>query len=134
MREMIKRVREEKGGFTLAELLVVVAIVLVLVAIAVPVFTGAMGKANDAVLEANVRGARVEAGYDLLTNHSGAQSGLYHVTIYMDDSGANKKGDIVVTYTAESGSDTTPDEWDGSTNPVEFDIKADEVKDTSGKA
>lgn len=40
MKEMIKRIREERGGFTLAELLIVVAIVLVLVAIAVPVFTG----------------------------------------------------------------------------------------------
>ncbi|MEG1167376.1 MAG: prepilin-type N-terminal cleavage/methylation domain-containing protein, partial [Gordonibacter sp.] len=39
MKEMIKRVREEKGGFTLAELLIVVAIILVLVAIAIPVFT-----------------------------------------------------------------------------------------------
>ena len=37
---MIKRIREEKGGFTLAELLIVVAIILVLVAVAVPVFTG----------------------------------------------------------------------------------------------
>lgn len=36
MKEMIKKMREERGGFTLAELLVVVAIVAVLVAIAVP--------------------------------------------------------------------------------------------------
>ena len=42
---MIKRIREEKGGFTLAELLIVVAIILVLVAVAVPVFTGAMDNA-----------------------------------------------------------------------------------------
>ena len=31
MKEMIKKMREERGGFTLAELLVVVAIVAVLV-------------------------------------------------------------------------------------------------------
>ena len=35
MKEMIKKMREERGGFTLAELLVVVAIVAVLVAICV---------------------------------------------------------------------------------------------------
>ena len=40
MKQMIQRMREEKGGFTLAELLIVVAIVAVLVAIAIPVFTG----------------------------------------------------------------------------------------------
>ena len=39
MKEMIKKMREERGGFTLAELLVVVAIVAVLVAIAVPLFS-----------------------------------------------------------------------------------------------
>ena len=33
MKEMVKRVREEKDGFTIAELLIVVAIVAVLVAI-----------------------------------------------------------------------------------------------------
>ncbi|MDU5257898.1 prepilin-type N-terminal cleavage/methylation domain-containing protein, partial [Eggerthella sp.] len=34
--------REERGGFTLAELLVVVAIVAVLVAIAVPLFSSSL--------------------------------------------------------------------------------------------
>lgn len=54
MKEMIKRIREEKGGFTLAELLVVVAIILVLVAIAVPVFTSNLDQAREAVDSANV--------------------------------------------------------------------------------
>lgn len=61
MKEMIKRIREEKGGFTLAELLIVVAIILVLVAVAVPVFTGAMDKANIAVGEAGARAVKAEA-------------------------------------------------------------------------
>lgn len=42
-------------GFTLGELLIVVAIVLVLVAIAVPVFTGAMANAEEATCDANRR-------------------------------------------------------------------------------
>lgn len=42
-------------GFTLGELLIVVAIVLVLVAIAVPVFTGTMAKAEEATCDANRR-------------------------------------------------------------------------------
>ena len=47
MKEMIKKMREERGGFTLAELLVVVAIVAVLVAIAVEY---AIGVAPNGVL------------------------------------------------------------------------------------
>ncbi len=61
MKEMIKRMREERGGFTLAELLIVVAIILVLVAIAIPVFTGALSKADEAVAAANIRAVKAEA-------------------------------------------------------------------------
>ena len=47
MKEMVKRVREEKDGFTIAELLIVVAIVAVLVAIAIPVFTSSLNCADQ---------------------------------------------------------------------------------------
>ena len=44
-----------KAGFTLAELLIVVAIIAVLVAIAIPVFTTQLEKAREATDIANVR-------------------------------------------------------------------------------
>lgn len=55
MKEMVKRVREEKDGFTIAELLIVVAIVAVLVAIAIPVFTSSLNKATAETDVANCR-------------------------------------------------------------------------------
>lgn len=67
---MIKRVREEKGGFTLAELLIVVAIILVLVAVAVPVFTGAMDSANMAVGRSAAHSIQSEATSAYLTDTS----------------------------------------------------------------
>lgn len=65
---MIKRVREDRGGFTLAELLVVVAIVAVLVAIAVPVFTSSMDSANKATEDANIRSVRAAGVTEILSN------------------------------------------------------------------
>ena len=47
-------------GFTLAELLIVVAIIAVLVAIAIPVFTTQLEKAREATDLANVRSAYAE--------------------------------------------------------------------------
>ncbi|RDB54957.1 hypothetical protein C1879_11340 [Paraeggerthella hongkongensis] len=65
------------AGFTLAELLVVVAIVLVLVAIAVPVFTGATQSAEEAACAANRRSLKVMVADNyLLTDETPTQSML----------------------------------------------------------
>ena len=50
-----------KKGFTLAELLIVVAIIAVLVAIAIPVFSGQLSKAKESADAANIRAAYAEA-------------------------------------------------------------------------
>ena len=61
-----------KKGFTLAELLIVVAIIGVLVAVSVPVFTAQRRKAVDAVNKANIRAAKsmaLAAFYDGKTGY-----------------------------------------------------------------
>ena len=67
MKEMIKKMREEKDGFTIAELLIVVAIVAVLVAIAIPVFTSSLGNAQAGTNQANVRSYYGELQSDFLS-------------------------------------------------------------------
>ena len=52
--------KKNNKGFTLAELLIVVAIIAVLVAIAIPVFTAQLEKAREATDLANVRSAYAE--------------------------------------------------------------------------
>ena len=47
--------KNNKKGFTLAELLIVVAIIAVLVAIAIPVFTSQLEKSRESVDLANIR-------------------------------------------------------------------------------
>lgn len=66
---MLKKMRERKG-FTLAELLIVVAIIGVLVAIAIPIFTAQLEKSRDAVSASNARAAYAEAAVVKLTEES----------------------------------------------------------------
>ena len=64
---MFKKVKENKKGFTLAELLIVVAIIAVLVAISIPIFTSQLEKSREAVDAANIRAAYAEIMADALT-------------------------------------------------------------------
>ena len=58
MKSLFKKVRGNKKGFTLAELLVVVAIVGILVAISIPVFTAQLTKARLATNQANIESSK----------------------------------------------------------------------------
>ena len=69
---MLKRVRKNKKGFTLAELLIVVAIIGVLVAISIPIFTSQLEKSRDAVTLSNIRAAYAEVQAAYLTQDTNA--------------------------------------------------------------
>ena len=58
--------RKNKKGFTLAELLIVVAIIAILVAIAVPIFVGSLKDAEEATKNANIRAVRSAAAVAIL--------------------------------------------------------------------
>ena len=70
LNKAIKKAKENKKGFTLAELLIVVAIIAVLVAISIPIFTSQLEKSRDAVTESNVRAAYAQAQTAWLTAQS----------------------------------------------------------------
>ena len=55
-------------GFTLAELLIVVAIIAVLVAVSIPIFTGQLEKSRQAVDVSNMRAAYAAAEYQFLAD------------------------------------------------------------------
>ena len=63
---MLKK-QKKSGGFTLMEMLIVVAIIAVLVAIAIPTFTASLHKARVAADWANLRAYYAELQADLLT-------------------------------------------------------------------
>ena len=65
---MFKKLRKNEKGFTLAELLIVVAIIGVLVAISIPIFTSQLEKAREATDLANIRAAYAECITATLTD------------------------------------------------------------------
>ncbi|MBQ3796564.1 MAG: type II secretion system protein [Butyrivibrio sp.] len=67
MKKLMRRMREEKG-FTLAELLIVVAIIAVLVAIAIPIFSAQLEKSREATDLANVRAAYATLAASYITD------------------------------------------------------------------
>jgi len=88
-------------GFTLAELLIVVAIIAVLVAIAIPIFTSQLEKSREATDAANIRDAYAEIAVGLLdgslekANDSMTVTGGYTATL---------KADASATFTVEVAS------------------------------
>lgn len=102
--------KNNKKGFTLAELLVVVAIIAVLVAIAIPVFSSATVKAEQAADEANIRAWYAEQAVTYLTSE--AEGTTYtKATVSKENCGVNH-GNVsynsgTISYTHEDASSTT---------------------------
>jgi len=104
--------KREKNGFTLAELLIVVAIIAVLVAVAIPLFTSQLEKSREATDLSNVRAAYAEVMADAMSNHS---TGTYSRTVPLKQKTKDWQtaGDITIggiTHTQGSG-DT--EHWKG---------------------
>ena len=79
---MLKKMN--KKGFTLAELLIVVAIIAVLVAISIPIFSAQLEKAKEATDMANIRSAYAE----VIANYLGDSTKRYTIKVPLK---SNKK-------------------------------------------
>lgn len=67
-----------KKGFTLAELLIVVAILAILVAVSIPIFTSKLHDSKDATDEANLRAAKGAAVVEYLSTDSTSNATYYY--------------------------------------------------------
>ena len=104
--------RRNRKGFTLAELLIVVAIIAVLVAIAVPLFVGALDKAKEDVFNANARAIKSVAVYEILSDKNQYEKGRTSKK-WLATGTVNNTGDITLSKIEDgsSGSATEYDSW-----------------------
>lgn len=61
LKEKLNAKLSKNGGFTLVEMLIVVAIIAILVAVSIPLVGSALEKAKEATDDANLRAAKAEA-------------------------------------------------------------------------
>lgn len=69
--EKLQKKLKKQGGFTLVEMLIVVAIIAILIAVSIPMVGGALDKARQATDAANVRAAKAEAAVQYLAGDAG---------------------------------------------------------------
>lgn len=80
-----------KKGFTLMEMLIVVAIIVILVAISVPTFTANLGEAKAATDAANLRAAKSAAQVYMINTDIAYEGSATKATYYY----SVDKGDVV---------------------------------------
>jgi prepilin-type N-terminal cleavage/methylation domain-containing protein len=132
--------KKNKKGFTLAELLVVVAIIAVLVAISIPIFNNQMKKARLATNKANARAAfsAAEVAYlDYVAGHGSVKeyNSKYHTVTYMYFTAAGKgvfndsPGYWVVDSNGKISTNTDVSSWTPDTELSDGHMLGDLVAD-----
>lgn len=100
---MLKKLNNKKG-FTLMEMLIVVAIIAVLVAVAIPTFNSALNKAKAGTDLANIRSGYAAAQLEAITKTRTADETLY---LHPDGSVDTTNSNLYMTKGKSSDADTS---------------------------
>jgi len=126
MKKLIAKIKSKKKGFTLIELIVVIAIIAILAAILVPTLTKYIGKSKQSAIDANTKTiytAASAAATDVIVDGKTLVSGpVSQFDTSLDDAGST--GDI---YSIQEYMDTVPD-ISGSGDELIVTLDGDGVK------
>ena len=122
--------KNNKKGFTLAELLIVVAIIAVLTAIAIPVFTSQLEKSREATDMANVRSAYAEVVTKYLTDNDSTYK--MNVEAKQTVAGWQTSGSGYIEYF--SGNETKASTYEAATAPGGVFVVGISVNTSTGDA
>lgn len=123
LKQRLNRKLKKNGGFTLIEMLIVVAIIAILVVVSIPMVGANLDQAKQAADDANVRAAKSAAMVEYMLNDGGTGGKTYYynaATGEAQDSasspsitpyGQKESGHVIVTIDT-SGKATTS--WSGS--------------------
>ncbi len=101
------RKMKNKKGFTLMEMLIVVAIIAILIAIAIPTFASSLNKARVATDEANIRAGYASVMADVLMNENDktATTGATNKVYTLKVDGSVDSGDAAAEYECKGNND-----------------------------
>ena len=116
--------KNNNKGFTLAELLIVVAIIAVLVAVAIPVFNTQLEKSRDAVSVSNMRAAYAEAAAEYLT-WDGTSTISPISTDYGVQTMTKASGVVTITVAGVDIKSQQGNDWSGLTSELPFTVYTD---------
>jgi len=104
LKERLNAKLKKQGGFTLIEMLIVVAIIAILVFVSIPMMKNSLDKVKKATDDANARAAKAEAAVEWLVDETmmdeGGASALTVTRYYDANSGAlvKTKAEVTVAY------------------------------------
>ncbi len=127
LKERLRKKMKRSGGFTLIEMLIVVAIIAILVIVSIPMVNSSLEKAKSATDDANERAAKAAAMIEYMLN-GGTNPGPYKYDAATgkastsdptdndygqgsEKDGKKRSGYVIVTIDANGSAKT---EWSGS--------------------
>ena len=131
---MLKKLNNKKG-FTLMEMLIVVAIIAVLVAVAIPTFTSALNKAKAGTDLANIRSGYAAAQVDAMTEGLKDKDGkdTAEVTYTLQQDGSVKKGSDATNAKPYKCVGSSKNATKGTTIGGKVEVDTDTETSTTGK-